>query len=360
MEQEIKVLMCGSDVVHAKGGMVSVIKNYLSGKGFKGIHICYVPTHIDGSVIRKSIYFAVSYIKIAVLLMRGQADAAHLHVSERGSFFRKAYLLRLVKRFGVPVLLHHHGAEFFPFYESLSPKKRAYVKDIILKADLNLVLSEFTERQYKAAFPGIRTAVLFNGVPVPDRNQYNPDGKHIVTLGRLGTRKGTYDLIEAIKILDPGLPADFCFDLCGDGETAGAADRAAQAGVRGRIGHLGWIEGRDKDQLMGECCIHVLPSYNEGLPMSILETMAAGIPNISTRIAAIPEVIEHGVNGFLVEPGDVEALTLAIQRLALDPLLRKRFSRAAYEKVAKQFSFERTSRELERIYREMAGVRDEE
>ena len=73
--------------------------------------------------------------------------------------------------------------------------------------------------------------------------------------------------------------------------------------------------------------LHVLPSYREGLPMSILETMGQGIPNISTRIASIPEVIQDGENGFLITLGDVEALQNRILKLVSEDRLRRNFQK---------------------------------
>ena len=101
--------------------------------------------------------------------------------------------------------------------------------------------------------------------------------------------------------------------------------------------------------------LHILPSYREVLPMSILETMAYGIPNISTRIASIPEVIEDGVNGFLIEPGDLEALKEKILTLSTDTLLRLKFSQAAYEKTAAKFSLSSNIAALEKIFMGLTG-----
>ena len=96
--------------------------------------------------------------------------------------------------------------------------------------------------------------------------------------------------------------------------------------------------------------IHILPSYHEGLPMAILETMAAGIPNISTEIASIPEVIEHGRTGLLIRPGDREALAEAILSLLSDKKKREALSRDSHACIQQQFSLDVHMKELHRIY----------
>ena len=109
----------------------------------------------------------------------------------------------------------------------------------------------------------------------------------------------------------------------------------------------------EKDQIAAHAICHVLPSYREVLPMSILETMALGIPNISTRIASIPEVIEDEVQGLLIEAGDVEALANAMRRICLKREVSKEMSRQAYELMRTEFSVEICCNKLRQIYREV-------
>ena len=84
--------------------------------------------------------------------------------------------------------------------------------------------------------------------------------------------------------------------------------------------------------------------------MSILETMSLGIPNISTRVASIPEVIEEGENGFLIQPGDIEALGNRMLRLLEDGELREKMSINSYRKMQDDFSLQACVRRLEEIY----------
>ena len=87
--------------------------------------------------------------------------------------------------------------------------------------------------------------------------------------------------------------------------------------------------------------------------MSILETMSRGIPNISTKIASIPEVIESGVQGILIEPGDIQALTEALGTLCGDREIRERMSRESHSLIRDRFSVNACGRKLEGIYRKV-------
>lgn len=348
--KKFTVLMCCSEVKHAKGGMVTVVQNYLSYHDWGNVEIIFVPTHTSGGRVFKSLYFLKGYLKALWVLATRKPDAAHLHVSERGSFYRKAWLLTLCGRFRVPVILHHHGAEFEDFYSRLSPGKKRYVRKILEAAEQNLVLCEYLVSPLKEKAPGARVSVLRNAVSVPEKNPYDETGRYLLFLGRIGSRKGAYDLLAVLKELDRELDADIRLCMCGDGEEKEAKEYIKRLGLEHRIGNLGWISGGEKEQILKHTMVNILPSYHEGLPMTILETMARGIPNISTRIAAVPEVIEDGVNGFLIEPGDRQALKQAILTAAGDGKLRSRMSQAAYETIKEKYSLEEHMKRLKEIY----------
>ena len=98
-----------------------------------------------------------------------------------------------------------------------------------------------------------------------------------------------------------------------------------------RAHYMGWADPSQFEQLFSQVAINVLPSYHEGLPMTILETMAYGIANITTAVAAIPEAVNHE-NGALLQPGDTQMLADAILSLLQNPQLRKEKSDNAYQR----------------------------
>lgn len=351
----IHVLMCCSDLSRVKGGMVTVVKNLLSYRGWNKSHITYIPTHIEHNKLVKATYFAVAYIRILTKLIFGKVDLVYLHVSERGSVYRKASLLKLAKAFGKPVILHHHGADFDPFFRSLSEKDREYVIKFLEAADTNVVLSELIQREFLERAPNASYTVLYNAVPVPETNRYDPDNHLIVTLGRLGERKGSYDLLKALRDLDQELPEEIKVCLCGDGEVEKVQQVIQEYGLQHRIAHVGWVAGSQKMEIVEKAMCHVLPSYREGLPMAILETMSLGIPNISTKIASIPEVIDSGVQGILIEPGDVEALKDALRQLCCERDTRQRMSEESYRQIRQNFSVDAAGQKMEKIYETILG-----
>lgn len=347
--EKVNVLMLGSDL-SVKGGMVSVIKNYLNYKNWDEFNITFIPTHIEKGSVYKMIYFIKSLIQIIFIIATKKIDVVHMHVAERGSFYRKSIIVLVCKIFKVSTILHHHGAEFDLFYNQATKNKQKYISYILENVDINVVLSGKLTQMITSKAPKAKVDFLYNGVNIGKNNLYNKDAKNILFLGRLGTRKGTYDLLSAIKKIDNDIDSDIKVYLCGDGEIEEVKKVVTNLEIQHRVAHVGWIDKKEKEEFFENASINILPSYNEGLPMTILETMAYGIPNISTNIASIPEVIENGVNGYLITPGDKDNLAKKIIELIDNAELRSSLSISSYNTISSKFSLESNIKKLKRIY----------
>ena len=116
--------------------------------------------------------------------------------------------------------------------------------------------------------------------------------------------------------------------------------------------YIGWISGEEKTKLLNEVDVFVLPSYNEGLPISILEAMSYNLPIISTKVGGIPEVLKNEYNGYLINPGDLIALENAISALIDNPSKRKLQGKRSGE-IVKSFLPEQVIRQLDYLYKEL-------
>lgn len=353
-KEKIKILMCGSDVSRTKGGIVSVIQNYLEYAVWKDVDICYVATHMDGSNIQKLKLYNKALKEIEKILRAGDADIVHLHMSENGSIYRKTKIARLCNKYGVPVVIHHHGANFFESVYAMNKKDREELQKVLETVSMNLVLNKEFSRNLKRIAPEAKVSVLHNAVRVLPVSA-GEEKKYITTMGRLGQRKGTYDLVNAIKTLDSELKEDIQFCLCGDGEVEKVKTFIEQEGLQNRIAYVGWVSGEEKLELLSKTLVHVLPSYNEGLPMSILETMGMGIPNIATNINGIPEIIKSGENGILIELGEQKQLEDALRKLINNPELRNCYGQKALQTVKEEFTVDRHIEKLTKVYKKIAA-----
>ena len=337
-----------------KGGMWTVAENYLQTPVFvQETGLDYVSTSITGSIPRRLWFTAKAFVKILAKLLKNKYDILHVHMAERGSVYRKNMVIAMAKCFGCKVVIHMHGAEFETWYSSLNEKKKQGVRKILNKADKVLILGQY----WMDFVSGLveeksRVCVLHNAVPVPMENSYNPHSKHMLFLGVVGKRKGVFDLLEAVKTVDTQLPKDSKLMIYGP-ESDGPIDPVIrQMGLENRVRYCGWLSGEKKPEVFAQTAVNILPSYNEGLPMTILETMAYGIPNISTNVAAIPEAVQEE-NGMVICPGDVQQLSRAILEFMKDDNSRKQKSAAAYEKAKAEFSMESHLGKLMQIYREL-------
>ena len=177
----------------------------------------------------------------------------------------------------------------------------------------------------------------------------------IGSVGRLTPVKGFPHLIKAVQLLtEQGLCVKLW--LVGDGILNEELCRLAQdSGIGERVVMLGHRE--DTPELLQAMDMFVLPSLHEGIPMALLEAMAAGLPVIATRVGGIPEVIEDRVSGILVEPGDPDGLALMCRRLMHDAVSAERLGQAARARVEERFSSGTMAADVANCYRRLVGHR---
>jgi glycosyltransferase involved in cell wall biosynthesis len=173
--------------------------------------------------------------------------------------------------------------------------------------------------------------------------QYTPPrsaGRRLLYVGRLAPEKGIPVLIESLAGLkEQGY--EFELVLAGDGpERASLTEMVEAAGLGDRVIFAGYIEQSAVVRHMKESDVLVLPSFAEGVPVTLMEAMALGIPVISTYVGGIAELVEPGVGGQLVFPSDVEALSKAIARILDDHRFRTDTALRARERVASEFDLD--------------------
>ena len=155
-------------------------------------------------------------------------------------------------------------------------------------------------------------------------------------LGRLGRGKGVYDIIEAAKYVKDYYP-DLKIYMAGDGDIEQVKKAVEYADLESQIEILGWIDLDKKMEVMKKVSTILLPSYNEGLPMTILEGMAAGKVIISTNVGGIPEVVTSSENGILIEPGNIKELSNGMLKIAEDGSFDKKCSENNIRKILKNY-----------------------
>lgn len=353
-EERRKVLIIGPSETRSRGGMAEVIRGMKKSKILsREFEIESFPSYIDGSLPVRLLYSLYGYIRF--LRCYRKYDLFHIHTAERGSTFRKNFYLRTVKKAGKKAIVHIHGAEYLTFYDRLGSQGKAVVDGFFRQADLVLALSDSWKQELEARFRMKSCRTLYNGVePARFQKAVSAPEAHsnaFVMLGRLGERKGTYDLIAAVETAIRQNPA-LTICLAGDGEVEKVRALVKEKGLEKHITVPGWIDGTEKLKRLRDAATLVLPSYHEGLPIAILEGMAAGKAIISTTVGAIPEVVTEE-NGILVEPGDISSLAEAMLRCSSNIEQLKNMSQKNLEKAEKMFSVRQMHQRLAEYYRQI-------
>lgn len=217
-----------------------------------------------------------------------------------------------------------------------------------------LALSDSWKKELESRFHIDTCRVLNNGVDTARFHSAAADvsthSNSFLMLGRLGARKGAYDLINAVELAVRQNP-ELTVCMAGGGEVEQIRALAAEKGLQRQIRVPGWIDGEEKLDCLKNAAVLILPSYHEGLPVSILEGMAAGKAIISTSVGAIPEVITEE-NGILVEPGDTAALAEAMLRCSGDIKMLEAMSQSNIEKADHTFSIRQMHEQLAAYYRQ--------
>jgi len=190
-------------------------------------------------------------------------------------------------------------------------------------------------------------AEVFRSLDIPK------DVTLIVSAGRLSPEKGHRDLIEAIPQINQREKTFFVF--CGEGPCKKKLIRQAQKlGVLSHCRFPGFR--RDLEEIFKAMDLFVLPSLTEGFPNVILEAFACAKPVVATAVGGVPEIVDDGLNGFLVPPKRIDLLSQAISKCLSSKDLGRSLGEAGYQKVGEKFTFESQTKKLEQIYGEILGL----
>lgn len=340
----------------ARGGMLSVVEGYRNDGIFDRWNVLLISPHVEAGLLKRLITAAGAMFRFVGLLIGRKVGLVHCHAAMRGSFWRKSMFALLARAAGVPVIFHLHGSEMKTFVRQQPTVVQNLISWVLAQQSVVVVLSQSWADYVRSISPKARVQILPNYVAMPELDSVGAKsaGKvKLLFLGLVGSRKGVYDLLPAFQRACATC-GDLELTIGGNGEVDRAQELARELGISNRVHFAGWVSGDDKVRLLREADIYVLPSYNEGLPVSILEAMSWGVPVISTRVGGIPELISHEQDGMLIDAGDREALTDAILRLSQNASVRHAMGQAARNRVAGGFSRAVIVPQLEGIYRELA------
>jgi glycosyltransferase involved in cell wall biosynthesis len=226
------------------------------------------------------------------------------------------------------------------------------------RLDKIITVSEASARTVESAFnvPRDRMRVIHNGI---DAETFRPlpiskDPNNVIYVGNSEDRtKGAAHLLRALRLLRDTTPYNLTFVDRPQEELKLAPRLVQRYGLSARVRFTGRVTTAELVHLYNRAEMLVCPSLYEGFGLPAGEAMACGLPVASTTGGALPEVVEDGVTGILVPPGDAPALAEAMRTLMGDPDLRRRMGQAGRERVLEKFSWQKAALETEAVYREV-------
>lgn len=305
-----KILFLGVSM-KTKGGMTAVLvsyKMYIEKMQF-------IPTWKLGNKLVKSWYAMQAIVRTWLQCQYNRnIKIVHIHGAANASFYRCKIFINLAKRLGKKVILHEHAADFVEFYNQT--KNKSEIVDTINKCDKLIVLSESWKNYFiSIGIDSSRINILNNIVSPPVIMPVgHADNKlHLLYMGEISNRKGAFDLLSAINKEKEYFDSRLKLRMGGNEVDGNIKEYIRTNKLENIVSYEGWIAGEHKTECLNWADVYILPSYNEGLPIAILEAMSYSHPVISTPVGGIPEIIKNDHNGILVKPGSQQEIIKAIK-----------------------------------------------
>src|SRR6184192_4354363 len=312
----------------------------------------------------------VATFRLARLIRRERPQILHTHTAKAGTVGRVAALLAGSRR--PPLVVHTFHGHVLRGY--LGPLRSLFFRllERWLAARTTALIAVSPQVRDDLVSLGIapreRFAVIRLGIELDERIAAEQNGRvasrrylgipgerfTVGWIGRMTAVKRTDDVLVAFKRLrEGGVDAVLC--MVGDGpDRPQLEERAHELGVARDTVFLGYQE--DVAPFYAAFDALVLPSGNEGTPVSVIEALAAERPVVATRVGGVPDVVRDGEDGFLVEAGATDELADRLQRLARDPELRKRMGTQGRMRVVPRYAVERLVDDVDRLYRSLLKV----
>jgi glycosyltransferase involved in cell wall biosynthesis len=313
---------------------------------------------------------ARSILRLARLIRREQPTILHTHTAKAGAVGRLAALLAGDAR--PPIIVHtFHGHVLRGYFNPITAFGFRRLERLLARVTTVLVavspeVRDDLVRMHVA--PASKFAVVRLGIELDERvasvDRQPPEARRVMGIaddafvvgwfGRMTAVKRTEDVIRAFrKLVDMGVDARLV--LVGDGPDRSTLERLAhESSVMRRTLFLGYQD--NVAPYYDAIDVLLLPSGNEGTPVSAIEALAAERPAVATRVGGTPDVIRDGVDGFLVEPGDVDGLAARLADLAADPARRARMGAAGRTRVRERYAVDRLVDDVDALYRSLLAA----
>lgn len=310
-------------------------------------------------------YFVRQIIQFLKMSLQEKPQISHIPINMSWAFWKETAFILLARIMGMKVVAHLHEGVFDQYYLKSPLLIRWLIGWVLHQTDVVIALSNYWKNfLLKEVRSDLNVEVVPNTVSpvfaaIAGKNKAVSTEKIVLFVGTLSRKKGVLDILKAVPIIN-SCYRDTQFLFAGSPETEGDSEEIKRICDEGKLDgfveFLGVVTGQEKIDLFQRATLFVLPSYVDNFPYSILEAMSSGLPVITTPVGAIPDVVKNGRNGFLIEPGDYEALADRILKLLKDSRLRKDISAANIALIQRDYLPDVAFSHFDKIYSNLISV----
>jgi glycosyltransferase involved in cell wall biosynthesis len=313
--------------------------------------------------LSKLLRFIFSPMHFFGWLVLNKPQIVHLNTSlESKSYWRDVAYLIIARMMGKKIVYQVHGGELPQEFFCNSKLLTKFLRFILRSTNVVVLLSQEELLAYRKFAPDLHLEVIPNAIDVSEDAQWKcvvstfDRPLRLTYVGRLVKSKGIFEIIKAIKIMcDHGKNIQLV--IAGSGpEEASLSTYVQDLGLRDKVSFIGAVFGEEKNRVWEEADLFIFPTYHqEGLPYTLLESMAARTPPVVSPVGAIPDVMEDGVHGVFVSSRSPAALAEAIERLDNDRALICRMGEAGRQRVMEYYTVARLAGDFHRLYHNLVS-----
>ena len=295
----------------------------------------------------RNVRVALQHVALAFRhAFRPSVSAVYVPISqERPAFYRDALFMLAARLARKPVVVHLHGGAFAQYYDAENAAMRALIRATVGRAALGIVLSERIRPALECVLPPTRVTPVEIGVDIPELRSEERvgDGFQALFLSALVPEKGVLVFIEAIALARrerPHVRGVLAGNWIGEDAKAAVQKLVRDLGAKDAVSFVGTVTGQEKAALFGRSDVFCLPTTYalEGTPSVVVEAMAAEIPVVATAWAGIPDLVDEGRTGILIDEPSPELLADKLVFLADHPEIRSAMGTAGRARYLERFT----------------------
>lgn len=347
--QKRSILLIGPEI-SAVSGVSTHLRQIMSSKLSRQSKLSHFQIGSEGrnqSTLEKLVRILFDPIRLWREILRKNVDLVHINSSlDRKAYWRDTVFLLVTKLAGVESIFQLHGGQAPVDFCSGSKFLSRVMGRVFSLADYFVVLtnqelenySELITNGMAFQIPNCIDQRLAKELPV---RTFTNSTINLAYIGRLVAAKGIYEIADALKAIKDTGTLNFSFSVAGDGPDKDSwLNYLTNCGLENELSYYGSVSGDEKDSFWRNADVLLLPSYAEGLPYSVLEALAFGVPVVASNVGGIPDAVDHGVQGLIVEPKSSASLAEAIAEIAGDSNRLHTMSKACRRKAEQFYSIE--------------------